>query len=293
MSSPGHPKSEYRSAQHEGAAVSVPCVLQPPTPAAALALKHGLAGRAAYVGGGTALQLAWGVEQPPPALTLIDVSRLPALQGVALREGPHGTLLRLGAATRLEALRTHPLVRRHAPLLGHALETLAALSVRHLATLGGNIGWRWGDTLAPLLVLGARVEVDSEEHTLALADVLAQDELPLLRAVQLPLVDEPGHEVYEKVGLRAAFSPTHLALALRAQVRDRRVVSVQAAATAAQLPARRLLQAERLLAGAPLASLPALGEALREALSLDLPGAAPRVRLVQRLLQGHLMAASP
>ncbi|RYY48303.1 MAG: hypothetical protein EOO24_67515, partial [Comamonadaceae bacterium] len=99
-------------------------------------LKDALGAAAAFAGGATALQLAW--SSAPVGLTLIDVNTLAEAQGIG-----HGAgALRIGAATRLEALRRDPRVRADAPLLAQACESLAALSVRNLATLGGNLGWR-------------------------------------------------------------------------------------------------------------------------------------------------------
>lgn len=250
-----------------------------------------------FVGGGTALQLAWGVEQPPPPMMLIDVTQGAVPAGVSLREDGHDRTLHLGAATRLEALRTHPLVREHAPLVAQALDTLGALSVRHLATLGGNIGWRWGDTLAPLLVAHAQVEVDAGGPPRPLAEVLREPVLPLLRAVRLTLGAPAAFSVFEKVGARAAFSPTRLAVAITANTPDGRLQDLRIAVTAAQMPtqmpARRLTHAEAVLDGADRAGLPLRACALHEALQADLHDdpEPTRTRLAARLLLGHLSHA--
>lgn len=250
-----------------------------------------------YVSGGTALQLAWGVEQPPPPMMLIDVTQGAVPAGVSLREDGHDRTLHLGAATRLEALRTHPLVREHAPLVAQALDTLGALSVRHLATLGGNIGWRWGDTLAPLLVAHAQVEVDAGGPPRPLAEVLREPVLPLLRAVRLTLGAPAAFSVFEKVGARAAFSPTRLAVAITANTPDGRLQDLRIAVTAAQMPtqmpARRLTHAEAVLDGADRAGLPLRACALHEALQADLHDdpEPTRTRLAARLLLGHLSHA--
>ncbi|PPE69699.1 FAD binding domain-containing protein [Caldimonas thermodepolymerans] len=272
--------------------VSTPAVKVPPTAALAVAWRQApSAVPVAYVGGGTALQLAWGVEQPPPAMTLIDVTQGAVPAGVALHDG----MLHLGAATRLEALRTDARVRAHAPLLAQALDALGALSVRHLATLGGNIGWRWGDTLAALLALDAEAEVDTDPVPRPLAEVLRRPVLPLVRAVRVPLPAAAPVAVYEKVGARAAFSPSRLALAIRAQLAHGRLHGLRLAATAAALPARRLARAEAVLDGADCRSLPARAGDLRAALQQDLHDDTDpqRVRLAARLLLGHLNRRLP
>ncbi len=240
-----------------------------------------LGARGAFVGGGTALQLAW--QGRTPALTLIDVSRLPGSQGVALQ----GRSLRIGAAMRLEPLRRDPLVARHAPLLVQACEQLAALSVRHLATLGGNVGWGYGDTLAVLLAMGAQAEL-AEGRCVPLAELLSPAGLPLVTALRVDVEHAPAFAFYEKVGHRAAFSPTRLALALCATIDPRgRLRAPQVAASGAGLPARRLVEVERLLqaSGDPGAMA---RDALRDACGRDFDGDAALARIAGAVIKGQL-----
>lgn len=241
-------------------------------------------GEACFVAGGTALQLDWPATQVP-TLQLIDISALPEAQGISLQGDGW---LRLGAATRLEALRQDALVRRHAPLLTSACDSLAALAVRHLATLGGNVGWRWGDTLAALLALAAQAEL-ADGRRRPLAGLLQEPTLPLIVALWLDASAPPALALYEKIGLRAAFSPTRLALAFSGGLQKGRLCALRIAVSGAGLPARRMNQAERLLLAQPLAALEP--EALQAACADDLAGcvdAASRARLAARLLAGHL-----
>jgi len=251
-----------------------------PDAPAAQRLKERLGPGAVFVGGGTLLQPGWG-SAPQGELTLIDVNGLAAARGIArTAEG-----LRIGAATPLESVRRDPLVRSDAPLLAAACETLAAVGVRHLATLGGNAAWRCGDTLAALLALDAQAErADGTREPLAAW--LARAELPLLVALHVPAHDPPGWSVFEKVGRRAAFSPTRLALAAWAAPGLRKV---RVAVTGAGLAARRLPGVEALLEGArALPGAPAVGAACGAAL----PDPA-LARLAARLLRGHLGAILP
>jgi CO/xanthine dehydrogenase FAD-binding subunit len=231
-------------------------------------LKDALGAGAAFVGGGTALQLAWG--DTTPELTLIDVNGIPEAQGVSRTAGG----LRIGAAIRVETLRRDPLVRAAAPLLAHACDSLAALAVRHLATIGGNAGWRCGDTLAPLLVLDAQAE-QGDGSVVALAAWLAAVDAPLLLALHLPVSSGSlGASFFEKVGHRAAFSPTRIAVAVHGG---------RVAITGAGLPARRLLQVEQLLDAQASPSR----EDSAAACSHELADAS-LARLAARLLHGHL-----
>lgn len=67
--------------------------------------------------------------------TLVDVNRLPGLDGIRLEEGE----VVIGALARLETLRTHPLVRARLPMLAAALAAVANPAVRMRGTLVGNV----------------------------------------------------------------------------------------------------------------------------------------------------------
>jgi len=239
-----------------------------PDAARAQARRDTLGDAGAFVAGGTALQLGWA-RSAPEGLTLVDVSALPAASGVTVR-GHH---LRIGAACRLESLRHDPAVRAGAPLLAAACDQVAAMGVRHLATLGGNVGWRAGDTLAPLLALDAEAEL-ADGRSLALADLLDRDPLPLVVAVWIDTGTARGRSAFEKVADRAAFAPSRLTLAI-VEAPD----GVRLAAVGAGLPARRLRAAEHALAHDRTA--------LADACLADL-GDPARARLARRLIEGHL-----
>ena len=241
-----------------------------------------LGARGAFVGGGTVLQLGWGGTTPD--LTLIDVSRLAGSQGISLT----GTCLRVGAAVRLEPLRRDPLVARHAPLLTAACEQIAALSVRHLATLGGNVGWGHGDTLAVLLAMQAEAEL-ADGRCVPLDALLAAQPgaLPLVAGLRMDVGHTSTIACYEKVGRRAAFSPTRLALALCADAApDGALHALRVAASGAGLRARRMLQAEKLLASGGARAIDR--SALRSACACDLDGDAVLARIASALIAGWL-----
>ena len=233
--------------------------------AGAQARRDTLGAAGAFVGGGTALQLGW--DGAALDLTLVDVSALPIAQGVST----HGDRLRIGAACRLESLRHDPDVRTGAPLLVSACGEIAAMGVRHLATLGGNVGWRYGDTLAPLLALEADAEL-ADGRGIPLEEVLEQDPLPLVVALWIDTRTARWRTVFEKAGHRAAFSPSRLTLAIVDGPEGTRL-----AAVGAGLAARRLRAAERALQHGGLA----------DACLADL-GDPVRARLARRLIDGHL-----
>ncbi len=213
---------------------SSPPISTPSNPAAAAACAG------VIVAGGTALQLGWG--QTAPTDPLIDISRMAVARGITEIAGT----LRVGALETLETCRTNPLIRRHAPLLAEACETIAALGVRTLATLGGNIGWRQGDSIPALLALGAQVEC--LDGVSPLADILTAPAMPLLLAVHLPPLPRHAVTIFEKTGHRAAFS---LSIVTVAGYLDRTpsgsIRHARLAVCGANLPARRLPIAEAML----------------------------------------------
>jgi CO/xanthine dehydrogenase FAD-binding subunit len=273
------------------------CALsQPFTAAAALDLRRACGPEATYIAGGTALQLGWGVaeEQRPSHTLLIDVLAGAVPAGVHLDVLPDGSrALRLGAAARLEALRRDARVRAAAPRLAEAFDAIAAPAVRHLATLGGNIGWRCGDALPALLAAGAWLTL-AEGTRVPLDRMLDEARaggaaLPLIAEVCWPLAraPRPGWSIFEKIGWRAAFSPSRLTLAIEA-LSDRGVIAEpRVAATAAGWPARRLTRVERVLVGLTPEALRRDAGGLRAACLADLDDS-PQARLVTRLLTGHL-----
>ena len=66
---------------------------------------------------------------------LIDITRVPELQGVAVEAGR----LRIGATTAFQRFLTDPVLRRHAPVMPHVAVWFADDQLRQSATIGGNL----------------------------------------------------------------------------------------------------------------------------------------------------------
>lgn len=240
---------------------------------------------ASIVGGGTVLQLGLGVRAPNQTLVALD--RLPGAHGIG--PGRNGWL-RLGAATLLEALRTHPEVGRYAPLLAAACTQLGALAVRNLATLGGNVGWRIGDCTAALIAHDALAELASGEQV-ALAELLRQPRLPLILALHVPPITRPLLLRYEKIGHREAFSPARIALAIALEADAAgRVADCRIGLSGAGLHGRRLPAAETWLRGHCATDCGPDATDLHATLANALPDDPPRARLAARLIGGHVAA---
>jgi xanthine dehydrogenase FAD-binding subunit len=144
-----------------------------------------------------------------PLLLLADVAEL---QGVS----DTGNEISIGAATTVSNLIADPLLGHHAPLLVRAARTIGGPSVRNMATIGGNIRTASpaGDSLPPLYLLGAEVELASRQgmRRLPIGDFLAGPGLPLLHSgeiitrILLPHAEKFPFQIFEKVGLRRSLA---------------------------------------------------------------------------------------
>jgi len=164
---------------------------------------------AAVYAGGTDLlvRLRAGVVDPP---ALICIERVNELKGVR----DEGEVVFVGAGNTHAELLADPTVQTHFPLLVQALRVLAGPPIRHMGTIGGNIvnASPAGDTLPPLYVLDAEVEVWSREASqrfpisrfiLGPGRVLLKSG-ELVRGLRIRKRSGTWVHHYEKVGLRKA-----------------------------------------------------------------------------------------
>jgi CO/xanthine dehydrogenase FAD-binding subunit len=189
-------------------------LLQPTELEEALALRASTP-EAVPVLGATDLGVAINFQRSdPPAL--LDLTRIAELETIDRRDSQ----LRLGAAvtwTRLLEL-AEPGCRS----LSQAARTVGAPQIRNRGTLGGNLGTASpaGDSLPPLLALGASVELASSTGRRSMSvhefftgpgrSHLAADEL--IVAVSVPL--SSGSQCFAKVGQRNAMIIAACSLAL-------------------------------------------------------------------------------
>lgn len=197
------------------------------------------------IAGGTALQLTWeaGAEKPK---TLVDVSKLSELTGVS----EQAEAIHIGALTPLAALMQNALIVEHLPLLARATRDVAGPSVRTMGTLGGQIGWGVGCLLPALLALDAQVVLAREggEGIQPLADYLANRGDTLIAAVHVPK-QTSSHWLWNKVGLRAAFTPGIIAVAGVWMQQDGVFSDLSLVAGSGATPPQRLLAIEQVLTG--------------------------------------------
>lgn len=222
-------------------------------------------GAMVYAGGTDLLVKRRAGWLDPPAL--IGLERIAELKGVS----DQGDWLRLGAGCTHNELLADALVQAHLPVLIQALRELGSPLIRNMGTLGGNLctASPAGDTLPPLYVLDAEVEVSAQGGTRRLPvqrfitgpgqTVLQAGEIVV--AVWTPKPEDWNVQHFEKVGLRNALACSLVSLAALLRVAADGVVERVVLAwgsvgpTVVTCPA-----AERRLLGEKL-SLPVLREA--------------------------------
>jgi carbon-monoxide dehydrogenase medium subunit len=201
--------------------------------------------------------------------TLVDVRKLKALKGIAVRNGQ----VEIGAGEVITDIIASPVIRRQARFFAEALAQFANPLVRNMATLAGNIADSSpiGDTIPPLLVLEARVVVAGSRGRRVVpldgffsgpgSNVLKPDEVILKVRFPLP---SGGRGAFLKLGLRRGTS-----------------CSVASAAVWVSSRAGRIGQARIALGGvAPTPLRARLAEAMLEGKKADadeLAGIAARV----------------
>jgi len=112
----------------------------------------------------------------------------------------------LPAGVTLEQCRTDLRVQQHAPLLTQVCAVIGALSVRNVGTLGGNLAWRSGDSIAALMVLDAQLQLN-DESPVSVSDFLQQQHDDAL-LLGIAIARRSRHTFFEKAGYREAFTPT-------------------------------------------------------------------------------------
>ena len=118
-------------------------------------------GEALVIGGGTDLLLDLQQGRHAPVHTLVDVTQIPELAALEVRNGG----LFIGAGLPHRKIIHSPLVQEHALGLVEACGLIGGPQVRNTATLGGNVAHALpaADGTIALMALGAQAVVASQE----------------------------------------------------------------------------------------------------------------------------------
>ena len=226
------------------------------------ALEHLRDGAVTILAGGTDLMPQSNAGRVTLGRGLLNVRRVPELHRVE----PGADAVRIGALCTITELLRDPLIRDRFGILAEACDHFASDQLRNAATIGGNVcnASPAGDTLVPLLVLDAEVELAAkrngaiETRHVPLADFVVgpgrttrrPDEL--LTALRLPLPPAGFVGRFYKFGARPALDISAISIGIGG-VRDGRVLRRARLAYGAVAPVpMRARAAEAALEGALL-----------------------------------------
>jgi len=187
-------------------------------------------GEVTILAGGTDLMPQANAGRVRFKRTLMNIRRIPELRGIVREDGE----IRIGALVTIGEMMAHPLVREHLPLLISAGDQFASAQIRNAGTIGGNIcnASPAGDTLVPLMVLGASVELVSKPD-----DTLFRRNMPLpeffvgpgktrlapaelLSAVLLPIPPKGFVARFHKFGTRPALDISAISIGIGGVLKD-------------------------------------------------------------------------
>ena len=187
--------------------------------------------------------------------TVVDLGRVAELRGV--REEEHAIVV--GAMTTHSDVLADPLIRRYAPLVAEATETVADRQVRHRGTFGGALVHAdpAGDLPAVALALDAEFVIAGPggRRTVGAADFFvdylttAVGEGELLVEVRLPKLAGSWGMHYEKFN-RVAQAWSIVAVAAAVRREDGRIAEARIGLTNMGPTPLRARQVEEALAGA-------------------------------------------
>jgi len=162
--------------------------------------------------------------------TLMNIRHIPQLSGITLE----GDEIRIGALTTITEIMEHPLVKQHLPALVEACDHFASDQIRNAGTIGGNIcnASPAGDTLIPLLVLDARVELASMpedklyRHSMPLSTFFVgpgktrKSLCELVTCVRIPVPGASHVSRFYKHGTRPALDISTISIGVAGNYRD-------------------------------------------------------------------------
>ncbi len=210
---------------------------------------------ARFIAGGTDLMVRLREGKATPR-ALVSLGGVTELAGIEV-----GETTRIGALTRVSDLLAHRALAEAFPALVTAARTLGSVQIRNLATAGGNLcnASPCADLAPPLLVLGARVRIESSAgvREIPLEDFFVapgQTRLAPGEVLTAILVDQPPPgtrtSFIKKGRVRMDISITSIAVAI--EVSGTKCTKARIAAGSVGPRPMRLPRTEKLLEGRDL-----------------------------------------
>jgi xanthine dehydrogenase C subunit len=282
-----------------------PSVWEPDSIEEAWRLRQMLGLESKFISGGTLLRTQWesGICQMPHHL--ISVATISEMSGIQIKTDE----VVIGAAVTFSECSKHPYIQAEFAHLEQAIRSIAAPSIRNMATLGGNICSAVGDSIPAMVVSGAVLNwySGSSRQTELLQDWVHAISQPgyqeerLLISVALPQISSKhvGRTISfnQKVGRREAFTPSLVTVAFQGWIHaDGELADFCIAAGGGSSYCLRLTQSEALLNGSRLTPnlLQELHQAVQEqmiAYSDPFASAAYRKKTAANLISSGLWSA--
>ena len=215
-------------------------------------------GEACIIGGGTDLLLDLQQGRHPPVHTLVDVTQIPALTTLEIRDDE----LFIGAGVPHRKIAASPLVREHARALAKACGLIGGPQVRNTATLGGNVAHALpaADGTIALMTLDARAIIErlDGQRTVPLGELflgpgksaLAKDEL--LVGFRVSLRNPGDASAFKRVMRPQGVAIAILNLGAWLRREGNHIADVRIAVGPSGPVPRRMTTAEDVLRGQPL-----------------------------------------
>ena len=261
-------------------------------------------GSARIVSGGSDLLLELQQGSHPPVRTLVDVTEIPELCMLEIREGS----LFIGASVTLSRLVNSTLINQHAQALADAAVLMANPQVCNVATIGGNVAHALpaADGTISLLALEAQAEVANMNGTRRVplqmlfkgpGESTLDPDNDLLVGFYLPLAEKGHASAFVRRVSPQGIVLAILNMAVWLQREDGRIANVRIAVGPSGPVPLRMTAAEKVLIGqapSPGILTHALDELLKEAhfrTSLHRATAEYRRHLAEVLLQEAITKA--
>ncbi|MFX1513876.1 MAG: FAD binding domain-containing protein [Promethearchaeota archaeon] len=192
-----------------------------------------------------------------PVHDLVDITSIESLIGVTEND----KYLIIGAVTPHAVYVKHPSVRRFAPSLVSASNSIGSPQIRNRGTIGGNIctASPAGDTITPLFALNALLRLQGLEgvHELPIQDVvIGPGEVNLKRGEIVTHILIPKLEDYQQIYLslrqRKTLACNKVSIALVIQQTDQHIMDIRIALGAVAPTVIRVSNAERYLKTIPI-----------------------------------------
>ena len=214
-------------------------------------------GEALVIGGGTDLLLDLQQGRHAPVHTLVDVTQIPELAALEVRNGG----LFIGAGLPHRKIIHSPLVQEHALGLVEACGLIGGPQVRNTATLGGNVAHALpaADGTIALMALGAQAVVASQEglkivplEEIFLGPGKSALKNEVLVGFQLPLRDAGEASAFKRVMRPQGVAIAILNLGIWLRRIEDKLAEVRIAVGPSGPVPRRMAAAENLLCGQTL-----------------------------------------